>query len=118
MDDILVPLSVVMNTLVNLCPKCRRMVRAYIKRESKVLESEEDARLNELLKNVSEVTLVPIKDLVGKSRRPHVINARRIFIERARAFEYSFPVIGRRLGKHHTTIMHTLKGKNHAPVEI
>jgi chromosomal replication initiation ATPase DnaA len=50
-----------------------------------------------------------VHELAGPSHSRALVAARREFAREARRQGYSFPEIGRALGRHHTTIMHLVK---------
>lgn len=52
---------------------------------------------------------VMISDVMAKDKRPHILECRWEVIRRLRADGASLPDIGRRLGLHHTTVLHALR---------
>ena len=67
-----------------------------------------------ILNSVEKETAVASKLIRGKSRERHIVQARMIFVVRARTAGYSLPTIARFLGKHHTSVMH-LEKKSRCP---
>lgn len=61
--------------------------------------------MQQIIKDVAAETGVSRDDLLGKSRLRTVVRARWIAMHRMRELGYSYPAIGRRLGKDHTTVL-------------
>lgn len=106
--DSYVPLSVVMEVLVNLCPDCRHEIQARFAAAREV-PAPKIAKLDELITEVASLTAIPRGVILSKSSSPPVVKARRSISVRARELGYSLPQIGAALNKHHTTILHLLR---------
>lgn len=101
----------------DLCPDCcQRVKRALIHRLAikampvplpKKYVAKELAELLEAIAGDHDLT---VEVIVGHSNEAPLVKARREFAKQARARGYSFPVIGRAMGRHHTTVINLLNG--------
>jgi hypothetical protein len=74
--------------------------------------------LNTQLMIVSEVTGVPVKAMMSKSRKREIVMARQFFCKRARSFReirrgkafpiFSFDLIGLYINRDHATVIHSI----------
>lgn len=69
------------------------------------------AQLNEYLVALCRDNGVTVAELRAKDNRRAMVAIRREFCQAARQQGFSLPTIGAALHKHHTTVLHLLKGK-------
>jgi chromosomal replication initiation ATPase DnaA len=104
----------------NLCPNCRvRMVRllAELGQKEKVKLPVSLSPLRQILEEVATETGWPSHQIASGDQMAHLVAARKTFALRARAKGYSLTAIGNTIHRHHTTIVHYLKGAEHGTIE-
>ena len=55
---------------------------------------------------VSKRTGIPVSDIIGDSREWHIVHARRVVCVALRELKWTFPAIGRAIGRDHTSCVH------------
>lgn len=69
--------------------------------------------INSILKEVAEVTEIPIEVLKMKTRKREIVEARQFYFKRAKMFtKRSLASIGALVGKDHATVLHGIKTVN------
>jgi len=68
--------------------------------------------LEQLLFDTAREHFMAVAQLVGDCRLPCQVDARRCFAVKAREMGYSYPVIGRMLHKHHSSVIHMVRKQN------
>jgi len=63
-----------------------------------------------IVETVARETGVPFDDIVGDGRDLRAVVARRVCYRRMRDQGVSLPEIGRLMQRHHTTVLHSLRG--------
>ncbi len=64
---------------------------------------------DEALNDVSARTGVAASDIMGRRRLRHVVQARAELVRVLRGKGWSYPAIGEKLGRDHTSVMHLAK---------
>lgn len=109
MEEIVVPLSVVLHMVGTLCDDCKETVRKYLSARQFNIRKPIDRQIIGIMEAVSEETQVSIATMRQKNNSPSVVHARRRVAVMARRYGISYPKIGAALCKHHTTILHLVK---------
>jgi Helix-turn-helix domain len=66
--------------------------------------------LLDLIDDRALISGVPVEEVIGRSHESRLVNIRRDVAKEARKRGYSLQAIGRALNRHHTTIIHLLRG--------
>lgn len=72
----------------------------------------------DVLNVVSRRTGVLMSDIMGRSRRWDIVNARQLASVCFRELKWSYPAIGNVLGRHHTSIIHLVKSADDEMYEL
>lgn len=93
------------------CSECRKKLdnRGFRSLISSELSESEQQRLDDLLNEIAKSHNLKLEELLAKSRDAKRVQARREFSVLAHESGFSFPQIGRRLGMHHTSIVHLVQ---------
>jgi chromosomal replication initiation ATPase DnaA len=112
----MIPLETVLNAVGELCDGCRARVRA---RFAQAMLDPEKARtwglpgtlpsLLEIIGTACKESGVNPRALLSEGNQAQLVAVRRVIVERARQRGFSYPQIGRALGRHHTSVLHLAK---------
>lgn len=80
-----------------------------------ILERIEHYGLSAVLRGISKEYFVPVEAIVSRERTKRVVEARKAFLIVLRENGFSYPEIGKLLGKDHTTILAQICGKKRKP---
>lgn len=110
MDEIVIPIGIVLQMVGNLCPNCQAKVRQYLATHQFNIRTPIDAHLAKIVEDVAKSSGFSIYELRKKDNRRSIVAARRKISITARKFGISYPKIAAALCKHHTTIMSLVRG--------
>lgn len=95
-----------MNINPYVYPGLKQDYLPYKLRNKKIIK----ASLEEILKSVSETSGVSVEDILSRTRKLEIVDARHIFCGIARDHhQYTLKTIGNFLNRDHTTAMHAVK---------
>jgi hypothetical protein len=113
-EETYIPISEVLCLFQGCCISCQAAITARISRHKRVAAQLPKKHLHPLFALIEEIATthgLKVEDLRSRRVLPEFVEARRCFARQARELGYSYPHIGRVLGKHHTTILNLVKGK-------
>lgn len=115
--DEMVSLDAVVAYVSSLCPACQAKWREMIAKPSAVSTprrpltfAQAYPELFSIMREVAREGGVPLGLLRAKNNTAKCVELRRRVALRARQKGFSFPAIGKALGKHHSTIVHLVNG--------
>ena len=103
--------SEVNRILKDCCCNCRKLLEntptSWMEVQDVPVRPEiQVTRLDDLRKEVANEFNMTEETFLEKNGTKERVRVRREYVKRARSMGYSFPVIGRSLGMHHTSVMH------------
>ena len=109
MDTVLIPLRDVLQIVGDLCSDCQAKIRVAIMKTATAGPG--DSVLNSIVTQVCNEANARPDDVRNGGNRKELVDLRAEIARRARLAGFSFPQIGRAMNRHHTSVMHLLKGR-------
>lgn len=112
MSEAAVRLSELNEVIPEMCDHCRdrleglRVVNLQSGEKLGILLGPRPPELQELMETVAKRHEMSVGELVEKRSSQRYVKARADFCIMAKGMGYSFPQIGKALGRHHTTVVH------------